>query len=159
MSSALHHNGHVAELYVAYRLAYEGYSIHWPSTAQSRYDLLLGNEKNEYARVQVKKASWSQSGPYQYLQARIKSRNIGGKLYSADEIDLFAFTDLNKVWIAPIVELEEQTSVCLGSTNPEYKSQTKYDSSKWLLPDINTKEIIKLNDENLGMFRSSFQSR
>jgi len=36
------------------------------------------------------------------------------------------------MWVAPMNEIETQTSVCLDSTNPKYKGQSKlYNPEEW----------------------------
>jgi hypothetical protein len=133
MNNFKHLSGQAAELYVAARLGQQGYNVLWPMMAQSRYDLVIEKD-GEFTRLQVKKATLSKAGPYSYLQARISSRNKGSKpLYVKGEFDLFAFTDMDKIWLAPFEELQEHTSVCLLSTNPNYKPQTKYSAEGWLL--------------------------
>lgn len=128
-----HLSGAIAELYVAGVLAKKGYTILWPHGTQCRYDLAI-EKAGVFSSVQVKKASWSTTHAFQYLQARISSRNkICRPKYEAGEFDLFAFTDLKTVWLAPFKELEGNTSVCLSSTNPKYKPQTKYDASSWII--------------------------
>ena len=133
MSNIRHLNGVAAELFVAQKLTEKGYSILWPQSAQCRYDLVT-EQNGTFARIQIKKATWSKNNWYSYLQARISSRNKGSKLlYSVGDFDYFAFTDMERIWLAPFKELEGQTSVCLGSTNPNYKPQTKYKAENWLL--------------------------
>ena len=126
-------SGSAAELYVAAKLAQQGYTILWPLMTQSRYDIVI--EKNgQFQTVQVKKATASKTGEFTYLQARLSSRNKNSRpKYETGEFDLFAFTDMNDVWIAPFEHLKYNTSVCLSSTNPKYKPQTKYEAKKWLI--------------------------
>ncbi len=54
-------------------------------------------------------------------------------IWACDDVDYFAITDNNRVWWIPYNEIGHQTSVCLDSTNPKYKPQTKYDAKKWIL--------------------------
>lgn len=126
-------SGAAAELYVAARLTDMGYTVLWPFITQSRYDLVA--EKNGvFQKIQVKKATSSTTGNFQYLQARLSGKNkITNTPYKAEDVDVFAFTDMDRIWIAPYEEIGHQTSVCLDSTNPKYKPQTKYDAKKWLL--------------------------
>lgn len=133
MSNIQHMSGSAAELLVAARLVDKGYTVLWPLMTQSRYDIVIEKDGN-FQRVQVKKATLSKTGEFEYLQARLSTRNKNSRpKYEEGEFDLFAFTDMNKIWIAPFGELEGYTSVCLGSSNPKYKPQTKYKASDWLL--------------------------
>lgn len=126
-------NGSAAELFVAAKFAERGYSILWPLTTQSRYDIVI--EKNGvFQKVQVKKATASKTGPYTYLQARISGKNkLANTPYKPEDVDIFVFTDMDKLWVAPYSEVGHLTSVCLSSSNPKYKPQTKYNAKDWLL--------------------------
>lgn len=128
-----HMSGSAAELYVASRLAEKGYNVLWPLMTQSRYDIVIEKD-GQYQSIQVKKATASKTGPYTYLQARLSSRNKNSRpKYEEGEFDFFAFTDMQRVWLAPFSELSGQTSVCLGSSNPTYKPHTKYNAKDWLI--------------------------
>ncbi len=128
-----HTTGSAAELYVASKLVGRGYTVLWPLMTQSRYDLVIDDD-GAFSRIQVKKATESKTGAHKYLQARLSSRNKNSKpRYISGEFDFFAFTDMERIWIAPFDELEGYTSVCLGSSNPNYHPQTKYDADAWLL--------------------------
>lgn len=127
-----HRNGAAAELYVAAELTNQGYNVLWPLTTQSRYDLVTEDDEGTFRRIQVKKASWSKTGKYQYLQARITGKNKQTNTpYKETDVDEFAFTDMKRIWFAHRSEILPLTSVCLDSTNPKYKPQTKYDASRW----------------------------
>ena len=127
-------SGVSSELFVAHKLTELGYEVFLPVMTQSKVDFLV-MKNNQVLKVQVKKASWSTTHEFQYLQARIhgKSKRDPSKFYTKDDVDYFAITDNEKVWWIPYEEIGHQTSVCLGSTNPNYKPQTKYEASKWLL--------------------------
>lgn len=129
-----HRNGAVAELFVAAAYAKQGYNILWPMLTQSRYDFVAEDKEGRFLKVQVKKATWSKSGNYNYLQARISGKNkLTNTPYKRGDIDEFAFTDMNDIWAAHFDEVGDLTSVCLKSDNPSYKSQTKYKPINWLL--------------------------
>lgn len=127
-----HRNGAIAELFVAAAYAKQGYNILWPMITQSRYDFVAEDSEGRFLKVQVKKASWSKTGPYKYLQARITGKNKQTNTpYKKGDVDEFAFTDLETIWCAHFDEVGYLTSVCLASTNPKYKPQTSYDADKW----------------------------
>jgi hypothetical protein len=129
-----HRNGAVAELFVAAAYAKQGYNILWPMLTQSRYDFVAEDKEGRFIKVQVKKASWSKTGPYKYLQVRITGKNKQTNTpYKKGDVDEFAFTDLNRIWAARFNEVGNLTSVCLDSTNPKYRPKTKYDAKTWLL--------------------------
>jgi len=128
-----HKNGAVAELYVATKLADKGYGIYYPLLTQSRCDLVVEIDK-VLLKVQVKKASWSTTGPYKYLQCRVIGKNLQTNTpYKEGDVDYFAFTDINRIWFAPFSEIKGMTSVCLDSTNVNYKPITKYNPKGWLI--------------------------
>jgi hypothetical protein len=128
-----HKSGETAELYVAYVLSQLGFQVLWPHGTQARYDLAT-DTAGVFQRIQVKKATWSTTHNFQYLQARISSRNKNSRpKYEAGEFEAFAFTDLNRVWVIPFDVIGHQTSVCLDSTNPKYKPQTKYRAGDWIV--------------------------
>jgi len=129
-----HMSGITSELFVAQKLSVVGYEIFWPLMTQSKIDFLAVKEA-EILKVQVKKASWSTTGPYQYLQCRLhgRSRRDIKKWYTKEDVDFYAITDNERVWWIPFSEMGHQTSVCLDCTNPNYKQQTKYDAKLWLI--------------------------
>lgn len=128
-----HRNGAAAELFVASVLAEQGYNILYPLITQSRYDIVTEDPfTGEFRRVQIKKASWSKSGKYEYLQVRIAGKNkLTNTPYKESDIDDFMFTDMKRIWSAPSSVICGLTSVCLDSSNELYKPQTKYDSKQW----------------------------
>jgi hypothetical protein len=111
-----------------------GFEIFFPVMTQSKTDL-IAIKHGEVFKVQVKKASWSTTYNFKYLQSRIhgKSKRDPNKWYTKEDVDCFAVTDNERVWWIPFDEIGHQTSVCLDSTNPNYKQQTKYDAKKWIL--------------------------
>lgn len=127
-------SGASSELYVAHKLIENGYEIFFPVMTQSKVDF-IAMKNNKTIKVQVKKASWSKAQQFEYLQSRIhgKSKRDNKKYYSKEEIDYFAITDNERVWWIPYEEIGYQTSVCLGSTNPNYKPSTKYKAEEWLI--------------------------
>ena len=123
----------IAELFVATELAKRDYIILWPQGTQTRYDFAI-EKGGVFDRIQVKKATWSTNPWYKYLQARISSRNKGcSQKYTEGEFEYFAFTDLERVWLFPFEVIGHQTSVCLDSSNPNYKPKTVYNAKDWLL--------------------------
>lgn len=115
-------SGVSSELFAAHKLTQLGYELFFPLMTQSKADFLALKEGKVF-KVQVKKASWSTTWNFKYLQARIhgKSKRDPDK------------TDNERLWVIPYDEIGHQTSVCLDSTNPKYKPQTKYDARKWLV--------------------------
>ncbi len=127
-----HISGVRAELYIAIYFVEEGWDIFWPHAAQSKIDFIAVKE-GTVKRVQCKKATWSQTGPYKYLQSRVSSRNkVPVPKYQKDDFDIIVFTDdEGRIWLTEIENILGMTSVCLDSTNPAYKPQTKYEPKGW----------------------------
>ncbi|MDI6993225.1 group I intron-associated PD-(D/E)XK endonuclease, partial [Escherichia coli] len=66
-------SGVSSELFVAHKLTALGYEVFFPLMTQSKADFLVLKD-GKVLKIQVKKASWSQAGPYQYLQSRIHGK-------------------------------------------------------------------------------------
>lgn len=110
-----------------------GYNVLWPLKTQSKYDIAIENS-GRVEKIQIKKATWSLAGSHKYLQARLsKCKKKDGFSYQKEEVDFFIFTDLETVWKVPYEDIKGMTSVCLGSSNPKYRTYTKYDASKWII--------------------------
>ena len=129
-----HSNGQSAELYAAARISEKGYNILWPTITQIPYDF-VAEKDGKFIRVQVKKATSSKAGNFRYTQFRMTRGRT--KQYNQRTVDIVAATDMRDVWVIPIVECQDMTSVCLGSDNPAYKPYTTYDASKWLINNFN----------------------
>lgn len=128
-----HRNGAVAELFTAAKIAENGWNILYPLVTQSRYDIVIEKE-GVFCKIQIKKATWSKSNTYKYLQARISGKNKQTNTpYKKSDVDYFAFTDMQRVWLFPFDVIGHQTSVCLDSTNPKYKPKTEYTANEWLI--------------------------
>jgi len=63
-------SGVSSELFVAHKLTELGYEVFLPVMTQSKVDFLVMKD-SRVLKVQVKKASWSTTHDFQYLQARI----------------------------------------------------------------------------------------
>ena len=123
-----HQSGQEAELFVAFALAKRGRVISKPFLTQCKYDLVVEFD-GEFSSIQVKRATWSRSGPHKYLQARLER---GRKRLDTD-VDAFAFTDCERVWVVPAEKLGGLTSVCLDCSNPDYRPYRKYEPKEWLI--------------------------
>ncbi len=126
------HTGLSTELYAASWFANKDYSIYWPMATQSRCDFLIEKE-GIFQKVQVKKATWAQVGPYKYLQCRLGPKRPGAPPYREGDYDLMVFIcDDKRIWIAQYEELKNLVSVCLDGTKENYKTRSSlYDPVKW----------------------------
>lgn len=129
-----HRKGCETELLAAFVLTKNGFNVSFPFGTQSRYDLVVEKD-NVFYKVQVKTASWSKSGVNSYLQARLSSSNLGNKnkVYQENEVDFFFISDSNRSWLIPFKDVQDQTSVCLDSSNPNYKIRKKYNPNNWII--------------------------
>lgn len=126
-----HMNGAAAEMFVASKLIEIGYGVFLPVATQSRCDLVIETQDG-FKKVQVKKATSTLTGKYFYLQARISGKNKETSTpYTNKDVDIFAFTDMHNLWLAPFEQVGHLTSVCLSSSNPDYKPQTDYNAESW----------------------------
>lgn len=124
-----HNTGVTAELFAAYKLSEQGFTVLFPQTTQSRYDL-VAEQQGEFVRFQVKKATWSKAGNHSYLQCRLNPKDKSSK-YSPGDFDFYFITDFKKSWAIPYDEVSEMTSLCLGSTREGYVSRSAYDTEQW----------------------------
>lgn len=127
-----HLTGLSNELYAASFFSRQGWEIYFPLATQSRCDFLI-EEDRMFKKVQVKTASWSKSGKFKYLQVRLSSQGpVKRKFYEERDFDYIVFVDYPRIWIASFKDVEGKTSVCLDSTNPNYKIRDKsYDPDEW----------------------------
>ena len=131
-----HRNGVKAELEAAIRFVDIGYEIYWPIHSQSRCDFIVSRYPDVW-KIQVKKATWSKTGNHRYLQARLSTRNKNSRpKYTKEDFDYVVFVEESgMMWMASFREIEGMTSVCLTSSNPDYRPQTKYDANEWVFRD------------------------
>ena len=123
-------SGMTSEYKAAAYFSSQGYSVYWSMMSQTKEDFLIG-KKGVYSRVQVKTATWSKSGMYRYLQARVVGKNKGS-VYQKGDFDYMVFVDDDRMWIAPWVEVKGLTSVCLDGTKEGYTSRSnEYDPTRW----------------------------
>jgi hypothetical protein len=132
-----HKEGSLAELKAAAYMVEKGYDVFFPITMNPKSDFIMSKGK-EVIKVQVKKASWSITGRFKYLQVRIIGKQKGDyqRVYRLEDFDLLLVLDGNRIWEIPAAEVLGMTSLCLGSTNPNprtvAKSRKQYDPDKWL---------------------------
>lgn len=121
-----------AELYVASWYADNGYTIYWPMSTQSRCDF-LAERGSQFEKVQVKKATWSKTGSYEYLQCRLINRNKHSKWYEKGDFDVIVFVDdAHRMWRTTFEVVAGLVSVCLDGTKPNYTPKsTKYNPNEW----------------------------
>ena len=110
-----------------------GNDIYWPLPGHTKADFIR-DTGDTLLKVQVKKATWSTNGYYKYLQARLTSRNKNpNPKYKKGDFDEVVFVDDElRIWVAPFLDIEGLTSVCLDGTKSNYKNTSKlYDPDKW----------------------------
>ena len=132
--------GMVTEYKVAAYYTSLGYTVYWCLESQSADDFVIRKDST-FKRVQVKTATWSRVGNYDYLQCRLghdaRQRGIPketkGCKYTKDDYDIIAFlSPEGRLWLAPIEEVQSSSNICLATTNPQPRKSSKpYDPSTW----------------------------
>ncbi len=101
-----------------------GYDVFIPALPKTRADFII-SKGEEVSRVQVKTAQYN--GPY--IQSRL---DVNNKRYTKEDCDLLVFILDGMMWIAPIDDVANLSSVCLGKVNDDkYKPFKPYDPKKW----------------------------
>lgn len=129
-----HRTGAITELRAAIYFVSKGCEIYWPQLTQSKADFVIDSPEG-LKKVQVKRATWSTTGPYKYLQCRLVSRNKYQRGYKDGDFDIIVFMDDDDMWVTSFESVKGMTSVCLSSTNPTYTPQTDYCAEDWRVKD------------------------
>lgn len=125
-----HMTGALNELRVQAYYTKLGWDVFSPIHNKTRSDF-LAVKGSQIIRVQVKTAQYNNG----YIQARL---DVNGKTYTSDECDVVAFILEDKLWIAPVNQIEGYTSINLGRVEKlNYKPRKEYDPSEWIKEDFN----------------------
>lgn len=126
------YTGAATEAFVASYFLENRYAVYWPALTQSRCDFVIEKD-GTFQKVQIKKATWSKTGKYRYLQCRLMNRNVHSKWYEKGDYDLIVFVDDDKrMWIARFEEVNHLVSVALDGSKEGYVPQTMgYDPREW----------------------------
>ncbi len=111
-----HYTGAASESFAAAYFLRQGYQVYLPAVQQSSVDFVI-YRNGEYQAVQVKTATWSKAGAYEYLQCRVATTNK----YSDGVFDLLVVIKDDDIWIIPRDELHS-TNISLAGTHPDHKS-------------------------------------
>lgn len=124
-----HLTGALNELRVQAYYTKCGWDVFAPIHNKTRSDFIAVRGKLT-VRVQVKTAQYNNG----YIQSRL---DVNGKTYTEDECDVVAFILDEKLWIAPIEQVEGYTSINLGKIDVAgYKPRKEYDPSEWIQIDF-----------------------
>lgn len=124
-----HLTGALNELRVQAYYTKCGWDVFSPIHNKTRSDF-IAVRGNLVIRVQVKTAQYNNG----YIQARL---DVNGKTYTSDECDVVAFILDDKLWIAPIEQVEGYTSINLGRVEQlNYKPRKEYDPTEWIKEDF-----------------------
>lgn len=125
-----HLTGALNELRVQAYYTKCGWDVFSPVHNKTRSDFIAVRGKL-VVRVQVKTAQYNNG----YIQARL---DVNGKTYTEDECDVVAFILEDKLWLAPIEQIEGYTSINLGKVEKlNYKPRKDYDPTEWIKEDFN----------------------
>lgn len=116
-----HYTGAASESLAAAYFLTRGYQVYLPAAQQSSVDFVVYKD-GCYQAVQVKTATWSKSGPFRYLQCRV--RNASGNL---GHFDTLAVIGQSSIWLIPRDEIHS-SNLCLGGSRLGY--QAKWDHRK-----------------------------
>ena len=106
----------------------QGFAVYWPAVQQSHVDFVAGVDA-ALLRVQVKTGTWSKSGKFKYLQARLLPYGVrkADREFSPSQMYdlLVVVTDIGW-WMIPADRIDT-TDLCLASTGPkEYRRWDAY---------------------------------
>lgn len=132
-----HQNGSVAELTAATFMVKRGYDVYFPITINPKADF-IATKDDETLKVQVKKASWSRTGNFKYLQVRVIGKLKGDyqRVYKLNDFDVLMVvdSDTDRIWYIPVEEVVGRTSLYLDTTNPNPRvSNRNYNPATWLV--------------------------
>lgn len=132
MLTTQQYSGAIAELQAMQYYLSNGYEIFTPLLPSSRADF-VATKDGVCKRIQVKKATWSSSGSYKYLQARLHDRTERKKMYEDGDFDEIVFlSDEGDIWIADWPSVKGLTSVCLAGTKDGYTATSSlYNPEDW----------------------------
>ena len=127
-----HTIGALHEIQAASFMVKYGWEIYFPFLTQSRCDFIACKGRRTL-KVQVKTVSKNKSGPFSYKQCRLTSRF--NHEYLPEDYDLLIAVDPDGgAYVVRHCEILGQTSLCFGSSNPEYKPKTGYTAADWFVP-------------------------
>lgn len=140
-----HQTGTLCELKAAAYYVERGYDVFFPITINPKCDFVASKAK-KILKVQVKKASWSKSGKFKYLQVRLIGKKEGDfqKIYKLEDFDVLIVIDGPNLWEIPVEDVIGRTSLCLASNNPNPRKNTgkSYDPSKWLKEKLSESDSV-----------------
>lgn len=130
----IHRIGMMSELKAQQHFYGKGWDVFLPIDNKTRADLVIVDPESGVSwRVQVKTVQPNRVGPYTYLQSRLSSSD-NVTVYTKQCCDLVVFVYGERLWIAPIEEVEGLKSVCLdriSEDDSEYNRRVTYDPTKW----------------------------
>jgi hypothetical protein len=130
----IHRTGMLSEMAVQRHFYEQGWDVFTPIDNKTRADLVVVNpESGDVLRVQVKTVQPNRVGQYTYLQSRLSSPD-NTTVYTSQCCDVIAFVYGERLWIAPIEEVEGLKSVCLdriSENESSYNRRVNYDPTKW----------------------------
>lgn len=116
-----HAKGARNEMFVAFHYIELGHQIYWPQIQQDATDLIVDKDGHLH-RVQVKTAWWNQSGPFKYLQARMRSTGKGVFMPADGRYDIMAVVFESELWEIPAAKITS-SNICLRGDRPGRKPE------------------------------------
>lgn len=119
-----HKTGTINEVKAQLYYMENDYDVFTPIHNKTRADFIAVKGK-EVIRVQVKTAQYNGD----YIQSRL---TVGDVRYTEEDCDVIFFILEDRMWIAPISQVNGFTSVCLGKRGTsEYKPYKSYNPKDW----------------------------
>lgn len=117
--------GAINELKAQQHYLAQGWDVFTPVMPTTRADFVCV-KGGKVKKVQVKTAQRNGA----HIQSRL---DVHGKRYTAEEVDEVVFIFEDRMWIAPIKDIDGFPSVCLGKVNigSPYKPQVRYNPDDW----------------------------
>lgn len=125
-----HLTGALNELRVQTHYTRNGWDVFTPIHNKTRADFIAVKQEI-VIRVQVKTAQYNNG----YIQSRL---DIGGTTYTKEDCDVIAFVLDERLWIAPVEQVEGYTSINLGKvdTDGRYTPRKEYDPNDWVIENF-----------------------
>jgi hypothetical protein len=125
-----HLTGAISELKAATWFLEQGYEVFTAALPQTRTDMVVIDKEGNTFKVQVKTATWGNSGNWSYLQSRVHS-NVSSP-YGEGDFDLWCVVSDDAIWVMPWKEVfHSTTNLSLDGSKPGYIS--KWDNYKYYL--------------------------
>lgn len=116
--------GNITEVETMLSFMKLGYNVLIPYGDCTRYDYIIDDNKGNFIKIQCKTSRTNDGGKTFFFSSRSSNRKKGKIIhhrYSKDEIDYFATTFNNKVYLVPVNECGDEKKLRIVSTKNQNK--------------------------------------